>query len=209
MLPLLATIRSLMPSPLRSASCTAPGASRPVERLPTTVCLAPAVIDDDAVQALVGEDEVLGAVTEIGHGQRDVLVGSLVRLERAVAVAQQHQHVAELVADQQIELAVAVDIGDGQARGVVAGIEGPGRAEAPRPVEGDRPSPRRASARPAGRRPSPAKSATTAARGEPCVKMVFALAKPPPGSPVEHPQGIGAPVQGDQVGASVMGERCR
>src|SRR3954464_9981986 len=32
LLPLFATIRSLMPSPLRSASWTAPGASRPSER---------------------------------------------------------------------------------------------------------------------------------------------------------------------------------
>src|SRR5262249_27410176 len=42
-------------------------------------------------------------------------------------VAQQHQHVAEVVADEQVELAVAVGVGDRQAGGQVSGtqLEGP------------------------------------------------------------------------------------
>ena len=80
--------------------------------------IAGAVIDDHAIEALVGVDDVLGAVAgQVGHGQLDGLVGLVVGLERAVAVAQQHQDVAVGVADEQVELAVAVDVGDGQAVG--------------------------------------------------------------------------------------------
>ena len=46
-----------------------------------------------------------------------VLVGLAVGLEGAVAVAQQDQHVAVGIADQQVELAVASHVGDGQAVG--------------------------------------------------------------------------------------------
>ena len=79
---------------------------------------AGAVIDDHAIEALVGVDDVLGAVAgEVGHGQLDGLVGLVVGLEGAVAVAQQHQDVAVGVADEQVELAVASEVGDGQPVG--------------------------------------------------------------------------------------------
>ena len=69
--------------------------------------IAGAVIDDHAIEPLVGVDDVLRAVAgEVGHGQLDGLVGLVVGLEGAVAVAQQHQDVAVGVADEQVELAV-------------------------------------------------------------------------------------------------------
>ena len=103
-----------MPSPLRSASLTAPGESRPSERSPRTwSALVAAVLDDDAIEPLVGVDEVgLAVAGEVGHGQGDGLVGLAVGPEGAVAVAQQDQHVAEEVADQQVGDAVAVDVGE-------------------------------------------------------------------------------------------------
>ena len=54
---------------------------------------------------------------EVGDGQLDGLVGLVVRPESAVAVADQDQHVAVGVADQQVELAVARQVGDRQAVG--------------------------------------------------------------------------------------------
>ena len=59
------------------------------------------VIDDHAVEALVGVDDILGAIPrEVGHGQLDGLVSLVVGLERAIAVAQQHQDIAIGIADQ-------------------------------------------------------------------------------------------------------------
>ena len=84
-----------MPSPFRSASLTAPGSSRPVDLIGQHGRIAGAVVDDDAVETLVGVDDVLRAIAgQVGHGQLDGLVGLVVGLEGAVAVAQQHQHVA-------------------------------------------------------------------------------------------------------------------
>ena len=109
MLPLLATIRSRMPSLLRSASVTAPGVIRPVEHRPGRWCLPPAVIDDQLVEALIGVDKCRWAVAgQGGHGQRDWLVQVADGLKRAVAVADQDPHVSQRVADQQVGLAVAV-----------------------------------------------------------------------------------------------------
>ena len=94
--------------------------------------IAGAVIDDHAIEPLVGVDDVLRAVAgEVGHGQLDGLVGLVVGLERAVAVAQQHQDIAVGVADEQVELAVAVDVGDGQAVGFGRHRVGGRRQEAP------------------------------------------------------------------------------
>ena len=124
LLPLLATTRSGMPSPLRSASCDGAGGEQAGGAVAQRGRLPPAVIDDDAVEALVGVDDVLGAVArEVGHGQRHGLVGLAIGLEGAVAVAQQHQDIAERVADEQVGLAVVVDVGDGQAGGVGAGVD--------------------------------------------------------------------------------------
>ena len=62
------------------------------------------------VERLVGEDEVGDAVAgEVGHGQGDGRLDRLEGAEGAVAVAHEDQHVAFGVADQQVELAVAVD----------------------------------------------------------------------------------------------------
>ena len=113
-----------MPSPFRSASTTAPGASRPLERSATVCRLAAGVIDDDPVEPLVGEDEV-GRGAAVGQDrQRHVLVGAVIGLERAVAVAQEHQEIAVGVADEQVGLAVVVDVGDGQAGGIGSGGDG-------------------------------------------------------------------------------------
>ena len=71
--------------------------------------VAGAVVDDHAIEPLVGVDDVLRAVArEVGDGQLDGLVGLVVGREGAVAVAEQDQHVAVGVADQQVELAVPV-----------------------------------------------------------------------------------------------------
>ena len=97
-----------------------------------TLELPGAVVDDHAIEPLVGVDDVLGAIAgEVGHGQLDGLVGLVVRLEGAVAVAQQHQHVAVGVADQEVELAVAGEIGDGQPVGFRRHRVGGRRQEAP------------------------------------------------------------------------------
>ena len=47
----------------------------------------------------------------------DVLVRLVIGLEGAVAVAHQDQDVAVGIADEEVELAVAGDVGDGQAVG--------------------------------------------------------------------------------------------
>ena len=68
---------------------------------------------------------------EVGHGQGDGLVGLAIGLEGAVAVAQEDQDVAVRVADEQVGVAVVVDVGDGQAGGIGAGVVGDRRREAP------------------------------------------------------------------------------
>ncbi|MBV8382916.1 MAG: VCBS repeat-containing protein, partial [Planctomycetaceae bacterium] len=79
---------------------------------------AGAVVDDHAIEPLVGIDVVLRAVAgEVGDGQLDGLVGLVVRLEGAIAVAHQDQDVAVGVADQEVELAIAQQIGDRQPIG--------------------------------------------------------------------------------------------
>ncbi len=119
-----------MPSPFRSASRTAPGASTPVAWLPMTwglveFWLGGAVDDRDLVERLVGEDEVEDAVAgEVGDGQGDGRLDRLEGAEGAVAVADEDQHVAVGVADQEVELAVAQEVGDGQPGGIDAGVVG-------------------------------------------------------------------------------------
>ena len=108
-----------MPSPFRSASATAPGLSRPVAWSPQHGGLAGAVLDDHAIEPLVGVDEVgLAVAGQIGHGQRHGLVGLAIGAEGAVAVALQDEQVAVGVADQEVGDAVAIDVGDGQAGGL-------------------------------------------------------------------------------------------
>ena len=120
-----------MPSPFRSASLTAPGESRPVAWSPSTVVWPAAVLDDHAIEPLVGVDEVgLAVAGEVGHGQRDGLVGLAIGPEGAVAVAQEDQHIAVGVADQEVGHAVAVDVGDRQAGGLGPGVVGDRRLEA-------------------------------------------------------------------------------
>ncbi len=66
------------------------------------------VIDDHAIEPLVGVDDILGAIPgEVGDGQLDGLVGFVVGREGTVAIAEQDQDIAVGVADQQIELAIA------------------------------------------------------------------------------------------------------
>ena len=88
-------------------------------------------LDRDAVLALVGEGENVWPVRpEVGHRQGDLLVDVAGR-EAPLTVAQEHEHVAVAVADEQVGEAVAVDVGDGQAGRVGADIVGlcPGLVE--------------------------------------------------------------------------------
>ena len=110
--PLLATIRSAIPSPFRSASVTAPGASRPEERSPSGVFARPVILDGDTVEPWFAEDDVLGSLPVRSATARSVLVRPPVGLEGAIALAQQGQDVAVGGADEQVRLAVAVDVGD-------------------------------------------------------------------------------------------------
>ena len=110
-----------MPLPFRSASATAPGASRPVDWSPSTVVWLVPYCDDHAIETLVGVDEVgLAVAGQIGHRQRHVLVGLAIGAEGAVAVALQDEQIAVRVADQEVGHAVAIDVGDRQAGGVEA-----------------------------------------------------------------------------------------
>ena len=119
-----------MPSPFRSASLTAPGESRPEAWSPSTVVWLGAVLDDHAIEPLVGVDEVgLAVAGEVGHGQRHRLVGLAIGAEGAVAVALEDEHVAVSVADQEVGHAVAIDVGDRQAGGLGAGVVAHGRLE--------------------------------------------------------------------------------
>ena len=97
-----------MPSPFKSASCDCPGIEQAGGLIGQNGRIAGAIVDDHAIEALVGIDDVFGAVAgEVGHGQLDGLVGLVVGLEGAVAVAEQHQDIAVGIADEQVELAVA------------------------------------------------------------------------------------------------------
>ena len=74
------------------------------------------------VERLIGKDDVVRTLAgKVGNRQGDLALGPPIRLKSPVAVAQQHEHVAEIVADEQVEVAVAVAIVGGQARGQVAG----------------------------------------------------------------------------------------
>ena len=124
-----------MPSPFRSASVDGAGVEQAGGLIGQHGRIAGAVVDDHAVEPLVGVDDVLGAVAgEVGHGQLDGLVGLVVGLEGAVAVAQQHQDVAVGIADEQVELAVAREVGDGQPVGFRRHRVGGRRQEAPLPL---------------------------------------------------------------------------
>src|SRR3712207_8951616 len=54
--------------------------------------------------------------SEVGYSQLHSPVRILIRPESAVAIPEQHEHVAEVVADEQVELAVAIGIGHRKAR---------------------------------------------------------------------------------------------
>ena len=129
--PLLTTMMSGLPSPLRSATATAPGAWRPWLRPWTKLWVSPYWIESWSIDVLLRTNSGLAVAVEIADGQADGLVGPLVRLERAVAVAQDDQQVALVVADQQVGDAVAVDVAHGQAGRVVAGVDPGHRDEAP------------------------------------------------------------------------------
>src|SRR5438067_13106855 len=76
------------------------------------------ILDGYLVQGLVGEDEVVLAIAvQIGYRQGNVAADALIRLERAISLAEEGQHIAELVADHKVESAIAVHIRDRQARG--------------------------------------------------------------------------------------------
>ncbi len=108
-----------MPSPFKSASCHGAGVEQARGLIGEHGPTAGPVIDDHAVEALVGVDDVVQAVAgQVGHGQLDGLIDLVVRLEGAVAVAQQHQDVAEGIANEQVGLAVVGDVGDGQPGGI-------------------------------------------------------------------------------------------
>ena len=80
-------------------------------------------LDDELIGELIGEDE-RGRRVAAGSVDRqpDLLVEVLTGLERAVAVADQDLHVAQRVADEQVGVAVAVQVGDRQAVGLEADV---------------------------------------------------------------------------------------
>ena len=71
--------------------------------------IAGPVVDDHAVEALVGVDDVLRSRCRVRSATASAMawLASRSGCEGAVAVAQEHQHVAVGVADEQVELAVA------------------------------------------------------------------------------------------------------
>ena len=122
--PLLATIRSGMPSPFISASLTAPGASRPVASLAMT-CVAVVfwlvvpywtvtLLSDWSAKTKSGTPLPVRSATARAMACLDRLEGP----EGAVAAALENQHIAFGVADQKVEQAVAADIGHGQSGGI-------------------------------------------------------------------------------------------
>src|SRR5262249_41999591 len=125
LLPLLATIRSGMPSPSRSARTTALGASSPEDASPSTLWAPSRVITTRffpgsariEVAALDGPADCTARPTRRGARLGDRVGGQ----ERAVAPAVEDQHVAESVRDHQVGRAVAVDVGDGQPGGLEPG----------------------------------------------------------------------------------------
>ena len=63
-------------------------------------------------------------------GQRHLLVEIADGLERTVAVSEQDLHVAQGVADEQVGIAVTIQVGDGQAVGLETHVDLGGREEA-------------------------------------------------------------------------------
>ena len=102
-----------MPSPFRSASVTAPGSRMPCDRSARVAARGTAGLDRDDVVALLGKCEGLLTVRAEGHGQGDLLVDVAGRCEVSRPVAQQHEHVAVAVSDEQVGMAVQVS--DAQA----------------------------------------------------------------------------------------------
>src|SRR5271166_6782428 len=130
--PLLATIRSGgVLTAVEIGHRDRPGgqkARRRAHRNPLT----PTVIDDHVVEVLARVDDVLGALPcKVGHGQCHGVSDVEQRPERAVALTCKHQDVAVLVADEQVEVAVVPEVGDGQPGWVEAGIVGDRRGEPP------------------------------------------------------------------------------
>ncbi len=170
--------------------------------------VAGAVVDDHAIEPLVGVDDVLRAVAgEVGHGQLDGLVGLAIGLEGAVAVADQDQHVAVGVADQQVELAVARQVGDRQPVGFrtarrrwsAAGIRPcrcPGRCSTPSAVSTARSG-----------MPLPVKSAMRTIWAGLCVSMVTGLANRPPPRPASTSSVSEPRIDRHQVGRTARHER--
>ena len=119
-----------MPSPLRSASLTAPGESRPEEKSPSDLRLVGAVLHDHAIEPLVSVDEIgLAVAGQIGHRKRHGLVGLVVGAERAVAVTLQDEQITIDVADQEIGYSVFIDVGYRQAGRLGACVIGHGLGE--------------------------------------------------------------------------------
>ena len=124
MLPLLATIRSRIPLLLRSASVDRARGDQPGRDASAQNGRDAADgLNDELIGELIGEDERgrRGSVGGVDR-QRDLLVEVLDGLERAVAVADQDLHVAQRVADEQVGIAVAVQVRDGQAIGLEADV---------------------------------------------------------------------------------------
>ena len=121
--PLLATIRSGLAVAVEIGHRDRPGgqkARRCAHRNPLT----PTVIDDHVVEVLASVDDVLGAIPcKVGHGQCHGVSEVEERPERAVALTYQGQNVTVLVADEQVEVAVVPEVGNGQPGWVEAGVD--------------------------------------------------------------------------------------
>ena len=134
LLPLLATIRSRIPLLFKSAQCDGHlGVTSPVDGdLPRTVTFhRPRFERRSLIGELIGEDKCgRGRSVWCVNGHRHLLVEVLDRLERAVAVSDQDLHIAQRVADEQVGLAIARQIGNRQAIGLKSDIDQGRRQEA-------------------------------------------------------------------------------
>ena len=88
-------------------------------------------LNDELIGELIGKDKRgRGCSARRVDGQRHLLVEVSDRLERAVAVTDQDLHVAQRVADEQVGLAVAGQVGDRQAIGFKSNVDQGRRQEA-------------------------------------------------------------------------------
>ncbi len=77
--------------------------------------IAGAVVNDHAVETLIGVNDVLRAVaSQVGDGQFDRLICLAVGREGAIAVAEKYQDITINIADQDVELAVVRQVNEAQ-----------------------------------------------------------------------------------------------